>query len=130
MAANSPNGYRIGTIDVMAPTYADDMVLMTSAPLQLQALLHLVAIYTNEDQYVIYPQKTVILPFNVPSEEQLNFLKSDPPWSTNGNAIPVEEEMIHLGIKCSIREQNVVVNYRTSTARKTFYAMNGSGVYS
>ena len=45
-------------------------------PLQLQALVQLVTIYANKENYVIHPQKTMILPINIPSEQQLDFLKS------------------------------------------------------
>ena len=50
-------------------------------------------------------------------------------WTSSNQTHHGQEEVLHLGIKCSIRDQNIVVNDRTSTARKTFDAMNSSGVY-
>ena len=129
MAANSGMGFSIGNIILTNPTCADDMILMSTSLLQLQALLELITTYANEEQYVIHPQKTVITPFNVASKGQMEFLKSYPLFETNGNTIPVVEEFTHLGIQRSVTSPYVVVEARAETARKTFYALLGAGLH-
>ena len=76
MSSSAPAGYSIGSIKVTTPTCADDMIIMASSALQLQSLILLATIYANEERYIIHPQKTVIVPFNISSEDHLNFLTS------------------------------------------------------
>ena len=65
MSFSAQAGYSIGSIKVTTPTCADDMIIMASSALQLQALILLATIYANEERYIIHPKKTVIVPFNI-----------------------------------------------------------------
>ena len=128
LATTSSLGFSIGTIIVSTPTCADDMIIMSSSPTELQTLINLITSYANEEHYVIHPQKTVIVPYNTPKLE-LEFLMSEDVFFTNDTPIPVEKEFIHLGIRRSIDSPLATVEDRTSLARKTFYAMMGAGLH-
>lgn len=127
--SQTSNGFSISGIDITAPTCADDMILMSTSPLQLQALLNLVATYANEEHYVIHPLKTVIVPFNIRSQEQLEHLMASSPWHINGNPVPVKHEVVHLGIRRNITNNNAIIEDRTSCMRRTLYSLHGSGLY-
>ena len=129
MTSKSNLGFHIGSINASTPTCADDMVMMANSIYQLQALLLLVSAFANEEHYVIHPQKSVILPFNIPSKTQLDHIMKEKPWMTNNKAITVEEEATHLGIRRNIHCPQAAVEDRTSSARKTFYSMMGSGLH-
>ena len=127
---SAPAGYSIGSIKVTTPTCTDDMII-TSSALQLQALILLAP-------YMYMPmrkdisstlKKTVIVPFNISSEDHLNFLTTQMVWSTNGVNIPVEKEMIPIGICRSTTCPNATVEDRTSTVCKTMYVLMGSGLH-
>ncbi len=129
MCTNSGLGFHIGSINTSTLTCADDMVIMATSPYQLQALLLLISAFANEEHYVIHPQKSVILPYNVPSKAQLEYIMEAEPWSTNNTPIPVENETVHLGIRRNIHCPHAAIEDRVSTARKTFYSMMGSGLH-
>ena len=129
MASTSSLGYSIGNINVNVPTCADDMIIMATTPFQLQALITLATMFANDEHHVIHPKKTVIVPYHVKSSSQLNFLKEESPWTTNNVAIPVKDEMVHLGIKRNISQPNVTVDDRVTCARKTMFSMMGCGLH-
>ena len=49
LASTSFIGHSIGTIVVTSPTVADDMILMSTSPLELQALIDLITSLANEE---------------------------------------------------------------------------------
>ena len=97
ISSSTPGGYSIGSIQVTTPTCTDDMIIMASSALQLQAFIIPASIHANEQSYVIHPQNTVIVLFNISSEDHLDFLTGEMVWMINGVNVPVEK-MIHLGI--------------------------------
>ena len=129
MATKSELGLHIGTTNTSTPTCADDMVFMTTSPYQLQALLLLISTFANEEHYIIHPEKSIIIPYNMPSKAQLENIMATKPWTSNSNNIPVEEEVVHLGVRRNIHNPHAVIDDRTSTARKTLYSMMGSGLH-
>ena len=105
------------------------MVLSQEVLLQLQSLLNLATIYANEEHYVIHPQKTVIVPFNMHSKQQRDHTISDPPWHINSAQVPADREVVHLGIRRDMDNPYATIEDRVKCARRTLYAMHGPGLH-
>ena len=63
------------------------------------------------------------------SNSQKEALKEIQPWTTNNTQIPVEDEMVHLGIRRSNTEPNAAIEDRVKLARKTLYSLGGAGMH-
>ena len=57
MVSNSSLGFSIGNIVLTCPTCEDNMILMPTSMLKLQALLELIMTFANEKHYIIHPYK-------------------------------------------------------------------------
>ena len=79
-------------------------------------------IYANQERYT-HPEKTTITPFNISSNDQLEFIETAKPWVINNSKVTVSLELTHLGIQRSnIQVPNSiqpVVKCRLITVRKT-----------
>ena len=122
-------GFHIGDTSFVSPTCADDMLILARSMFELQVLLLMVSTYANEEHYVIHPDKSVILPFNLPSEDQLQHVIETTPWQINNNNLPVIKEVVHVGVERTIHTIDPTVDSRISTGRKTLYALLGSGLH-
>ena len=123
-------GFHIGSTSLSCPTCADDLILTSNNFLDMHVLLNLVNYYANREQYNIHPVKSVILPINLESKEEVDFIIQEKPWEINQNAIPVRLETTHLGIVRNVTNcASQTVDNRISTARKTIYALMGAGLH-
>jgi hypothetical protein len=129
MLEKTQMGCYIGDINLVSPTCADDMLVMARSMYHLQVLLQIIAAYANEEHYVIHPIKSLILPINVQSEAQLNFLEEYKPWIINGEPLPLSRELVHVGIQRDLNNVNASVDTRISNGRKTIYALLGAGMH-
>ena len=87
-------GAHISSIYCGAPTYADNMSLISHSEHVLQEMLNIVSGYAFKWQYSINPSKSQIIMFcNWPSLHPKN-----PSWSVCRNEIPVSDTAKHLGI--------------------------------
>ena len=82
--------------------------------------------YTHDERYVINPQKTVILPFNIKSKSQVQSLEGNSPWDSNATPILVKDAMVHLGVKRHISDSKTIMEDRR--ARGVVYSMIGVGL--
>jgi hypothetical protein len=122
-------GFHIGDICLVSPTCADDMLLLASSMFEMQVLLNLIVTYANEEHYVIHPEKTIILPINVESEDQLDYMIQYKPWEINKQKLTVAKEMVHVGIQRELSSITPAVQTRISNGRKTLYGLLGAGFY-
>jgi hypothetical protein len=122
-------GFYIGSINVCAPTCADDMLVLSSNMFELQLLLLMVAAYANSEHYIIHPDKSMILPLNISSNHEQQNLVELKPWSINDRCLPVKTELTHVGIARNIKGITPTVESRISLGRRTLYAMMGSGLH-
>jgi len=122
-------GYNIGGINLVSPTCADDMLIMSRSILELQTLLQLAATYANEEHFTIHPEKTVIIPVNIQSKAQFEHLQENSPWEINGNRLPVKKELIHIGFKQELVSIAPTIEDRVSNGRKCVYGLLGSGMH-
>ena len=122
-------GFHIGDIGFVSPTCADDMLILARSMFELQVLLYLVVNYANEEHYVIHPEKSVILPFNIQSEQQLQHLVDTTPWEINSSKLPVKKDLVHVGIERNLASIDPTIDTRISYGRQTLYGLFGSGMH-
>lgn len=127
--SNSELGFRIGDTNVCTPTCADDMLIMSSNMYDLQVLLNMVVDYANKEHYIIHPEKSMIIPFNVKSHKQLEFFLEDKPWILNDEKLPVTTEMTHIGIQRDVNGIQPCIDKRLSSGRKAMYGLMGTGAH-
>ena len=66
----------------------------------LQVLLNLITQYTNNEHYIIHPEKGMLIPFNISLSCQQDFLIETKPWMINDVRLPVNREHVgHVGIQ-------------------------------
>ena len=125
----SRKGVKIGSTNIIAPTCAIDMIIMSTDETELQELLTMITNYANSHQYNIHPEKSHVIPFNLPSSCQIEAIKELKPWTINNRNIPVNSQSTHLGIDRTTNSASVTVDARLQTARSTLYALLGAGLH-
>ncbi|CAG2236429.1 unnamed protein product [Mytilus edulis] len=90
-------GARIGNINVVAPTCADDIAILASKEHEVQALLDIVNDMTNKDFVAINPAKSEIVPLTK-VQQQLNVYLGD-------KKIDEKNEVKHLGLIRTIKNK-------------------------
>ena len=88
-------GATIGSICCCAPTSADDIVLASENPIDLEAIVKIAYDYRQREGYMLQPQKSVILPVN--THNKISFDKEE--WCMNDNTMPVTTTTPHIGIQ-------------------------------
>ena len=122
-------GYGIGSQCIPSPTCADDMLALASNPADLQGIISLIEYYANAEHYRIHPTKSMIIPFNSKESLHHSYLTENLSVDLNGEVIPAKTELIHLGIKRDQRSATPTVEERVMLARRTLYALMGSGLH-
>ena len=122
-------GFHIGSISIPSPTCADDMLAMATDMGDAQSLMSLISYYANAEQNVIHPEKSVIVPYHMKSKAELEHLIETRPIQMNQKGVPIKKEMTHLGITRNNSQPNANIEDRISCARKTLYALMGSGLH-
>lgn len=112
-------GAKIGNIPLMAPTCADDIAILATKR-ETQALLDIVYDITNRDLVKINPTKSDLVPLTKSSNVTSVFLGNE--------EITQKAETKHLGIMRNSKN-NINVDDRLKTGRKTVYALLGSGLH-
>ena len=123
-------GLRIGSVYCGAPTVADDVLLMSRCPIQLQTMLHVANDYADRHQYKIHPVKSVITVFGPQTNRE--YWKDSGLWSINGHALPFSDSSTHLGITRDASTSNPVSTHlaaKISVGRRTLYALVGAGLH-
>ncbi len=118
-------GYHIGPVFAGAPTCADDILLISDDPFQLQAMLQVAHRYSTQHQYQIHPQKSTVT----------HMMKSKAPGSSTP-ALSLGSEPIsrvasftHLGLDWSEGKCAPDVQKRINAARGTAYQLLGVGLH-
>ena len=100
---------------------------MSTSLLQWQALLELITTFANEE-HIIHPQKSVIIPYNISSKSQLEFVKMHPVFESKRNPVPVTDEFTHLSIQRNISSSLVTVG-QNKHSQENILCMMGSGLH-
>ncbi|CAC5388978.1 unnamed protein product [Mytilus coruscus] len=115
-------GYHLGDIYVGAPTCADDIAFISNNEYELQIMLNVIDRYAKEHHYKIHPTKTEII--------DCSKHKSSYNWTMGGKVVKTTDCSEHLGIKRTDgKEHNFNIKERIQIARRTQYALMGSGVH-
>ena len=122
-------GYSIGSQCIPSPTCADDMLALASDPADLQGIISLIEYYANAEHYRIHLTKSIIIPFNSKESLHHSYLTENLAVELNGEVIPAKTELIHLGIKRDQRSAIPTVEEHIMLARRTLYALMGSGLH-
>ncbi|KAK3100588.1 hypothetical protein FSP39_022217 [Pinctada imbricata] len=118
-----PEGVKIGTLDVTSPTCADDIALLSKALREAQILTNIVELTANGERFTINPTKSEILVFKTNSKPSQEVVVK-----YGNNQIKQVTSLKHLGIERN--ETNTPnITQRIETARKTLYALLGSGLH-
>ena len=120
---NAPEGMKIGNVDVTSPTCADDIALLSQKEKDAQILTNTVHEATKKDRFSINASKCEVVHFKT-KKKQCGL----PTIKYNNTNIEVVNSAKHLGIE---RNPNNTpdVDSRIQTARKTVYALLGSGLH-
>ncbi|MES9903995.1 MAG: reverse transcriptase family protein, partial [Sedimenticola sp.] len=121
-------GNSIGTTYTGCPTCADDVLLISDDPTEMQSMLDLVNAYSKEHRYHIHPQKSAVLRRLTNKTWKQNETISG--WYIGDTELSVQKQATHLGMtRCSRNESGVNVEDRIKLARRTLYALMRSGMH-
>ncbi len=89
---NSQSGTYVGSLNIAAPTCADDVALVASNPQDLQLLLHLAYEFSGREGYTLQPKKCAVVTYG-PKRNP------DQQWTLGPHPIPHESSAVHIGIE-------------------------------
>jgi len=122
---NAAVGFHLGNIYVGTPTCADDIAFTETNKYNLQVMLNVIHRYANQHHYNIHPTKTKI----VQCTNSKTSTHEDS-WNLGEKLVQPSDEAVHLGLKrTSKNECEINILDRLKVARRTKYALMGSGVH-
>ena len=116
-------GLQIGGIYLGTPTVADDVLLMSTNQLELQAMLNMAHDYSVYHEYEIHPQKSVVVTQVRPSGAK------ECRWMLGDKEVTSAEKFTHLGLDWTAGQVSPNIEKRIKTARATAYSMIGIGLH-
>jgi hypothetical protein len=122
------DGLHIGATYIGSPTVADDVLLLSQSPLDLQVMLHTSEHYSRRERYQIHPTKSEII--QVSSNQQLTSFQ----WHIAGIEAELSESATHLGIQHQGAPsrghcQGDWVKEKLKGTRRTIYGLMGTGLH-
>ena len=121
-------GVFIGTVYTGCPTCADDLLLMSNYPAELQIMLSKCFRNSGRNKCTFHPSKSCVVRQNV----NIRHLKSETvsAWFLGNNPMNIKETSEHLGLICGgSSEGHDNVNNRISLARRTLYSLIKTGMH-
>ena len=120
-------GTHIGSMFLGSPTCADDVLLMSNCPIQLQGMLNLASEYSVGHKYEINPQKSVVT--ELVEEKQLFTVQENRTWHIGNNTVTCADDFTHLGLNW-IQGSNVPnIKQHIQRARRTMFMLMRVGVH-
>ena len=119
-------GTSTGIIYTGSPTCADDILLLSNTPAQLQGMLDIAYSYSKRHKYEIHPTKSVVTTLVYPKKLDVH---PSMDWHLGGTSISREESFIHLGINWTSGSNNIDVEHLIKSARRTAYSMMRIGLH-
>ena len=116
-------GYRIGTIHTASPTCADDIVLLSEDPYELQVMLNLQETFANKERYIISESKSKVMTFS----GKRSIEKIDK-FYLHDKQIEEVKSYTHIGIDRSLYDKDLIPE-RIKLARRTCYSLMGTGMH-
>ncbi len=125
---NAALGLSFGELYAGCPTVADDVLLLATAEWDLQAMLDIADSHASRERYNIQPSKSSITPYTRPGGADL--CPSLKEWTLGANPLPVTQSFTHLGItRFSMEVKDTAISDKIQSARRTAYALMGSGLH-
>ena len=116
--------YKIGTIQVGAPTCADDTIMLSTTIMGAQLQLSLAEHNANCHRFQFSDKKTKVMVMNSKSFDLLE------PFELNGKMIEFSNEEKHLGIHRTIDGKNkITVTERVKAGRRACYKYMSAGMH-
>ncbi len=109
-------GKHIGTVYAGCPTCADDVLLMSADPVELQSMLDLAGSYSNEHRYHIHPLKSVVIRRVMNNKWQQKEKISD--WHIGQTEVTVQSRTSHLGLTRTNEHESTVKYRRADQTRQ------------
>ena len=116
-------GFKIGSIHIGSPTYADDIVLLSKSQQELQTMLSSQEQFANDERYIISKGKTKIMLF---SKKPIGDIPEN--FTLHDQLMENVKSYTHIGIERKPCSQDVAET-RIKTARRTSYALMGAGMH-
>lgn len=116
-------GAVIGSVYLGTPTCADDILLLSNSPVQLQEMLSTAYRFSIDSRYVIHPGKscvTTLIPPRVPGIIDQ--------WNLGEDPIAINSNFTHLGITWSQKRSSPIIEDRITIGRRTAYMLIGRGI--
>ena len=121
-------GFEVGTIDVSAPTCADDISLIGRDPVALQAMLNLAIHDAHRERYEFSATKSKVMVINSKTKSPL--WESLSLWEIDGRKLEVSDQETHLGIqRLNNGKATKSVEHNIQKARRASYALVGVGMH-
>ena len=125
-------GASIGTVFCGAPTCADDVLLMTDDPDELQLMLDIAFDYSGMANYLLQPVKSVIVVAE-PSKRAASEAtagKGDREWNLGGVPMPQVESTTHMGMpRGTVKFATEEVTVNIQNARRSMYSLMPAGLH-
>ena len=120
-------GKWIGYIYVGCPACADDVLLITEDPEELQIMFTIAKSYSGCHRYVIHPQKTQVVCKHCSSAAN-GCARQE--WNIGENVLHLSDRTTHLGLARTDKNDSAVnIEDRISLARRTGYSLMKSGFH-
>ena len=121
-------GVHIGTIYTGCLVVADDFLLLSNCPEELQLMFNLVKGYAGAHRYKIHLLKTTLV--SRVSTRTSRIKDNDRKWNMGDNIVTENSKTEHLGIIRSSNGENAInIQKRTKLARRTLYSLVKTGVH-
>ena len=119
-------GCHVGEISCVAPACADDITVGADDKRSLQYLVYIGVDLSCMERFFLKPVKSVILQMiqHYGQLEDKNFQNNY--ITMKGVPMPVEEEIMHMGILRSADTQETAVRENIQKASRTIYSLMGS----
>ena len=125
-------GASIGTVFCGAPTCADDVLLMTDDPDELQLMLDIAFDYSGMENYLLQPVKSVIVVAE-PSKRAATKAtadRGDREWNLGGVPMPQVESTTHMGMpRGTVKFATEEVTVNIQKARRSMYSLMPAGLH-
>ena len=118
-------GTSIGTIYSGVPTCADDILLLSQDPVELQAMLDMCYDYSIDHKYQLHPTKSVVNHFCFPRNHGLRATS----WYLGTSEVSVNNTFTHLGLDWKSGKAAPDMEGRVSAARRSAYSLLGVGLH-
>ena len=115
-----------------APTCADDVLLMTDDPDELQLMLDIAFDYSGMENYLLQPVKSVIVVAE-PSKRASSKAtagKGDREWNLGGVPMPQVESTTHMGMpRGTVKFATEEITVNIQKARRSMYSLMPAGLH-